>query len=53
MEEMPCTHGKPFGTDLTYERSRVVTMKCDTCGRGVSTTNMTIKWNAMATMDKE
>lgn len=38
VEEMPCTHGKPFGTDLTYERSRVVTMKCNTCGRGTSTT---------------
>lgn len=38
VEEMPCMHGKPFGTDLKYERSRVVTMKCNTCGRGTSTT---------------
>ena len=43
VEETPCTHGKPFGTDLEYQRSRVVTMKCDTCGRGASTTEYDYK----------
>lgn len=36
--EVKCTH-KNYGTDLKQKRSKTVTYKCNSCGRGYHTTS--------------
>lgn len=40
--EVKCTH-KNYGTDLKQKRSKTITYKCNSCGRGYTTTSYETK----------